>query len=179
MNSIKYELPDPQIQETLRNLGLQDESKRLRARRSLEAKGKKAVLVLIEALKNGNWMARKEAAIALAHIKEPSSAAALVAALKDQDHDVRWMAMKALIALDQDGLEPLLLALTRDFDSVHLREGARHILKTLKHDSCLESQFLDLLKALESLEPTATVPWAAEKAWEELYGPKKKVKQSK
>jgi HEAT repeat protein len=179
MNSIKYELPDPKIQETLRNLGLPDESKRLQARRSLEAEGKKAVLVLIEALKNGNWMARREAAIALATIKEPSSATALVAALKDQDHDVRWMVMKALIAFDQDGLEALLLGLTRDFDSVYLREGARHILKTLKHASCLESPMLDVLKALEGLEPASTVPWAAEAAWEELYGPGKKVKKSK
>jgi len=174
MNSIEYELPSHQIEETARSLGLSDENKRLQARRSLEAAGKKAVLILIEALLNGNRFARREAAEALATIKEKSTARALVVALEDADHDVRWAAMKALIALDQDGLEPLLLALTRNFDSAQLREGARHILNTLLKNSCLESPLLPVLEALEGMEPAATVPWAAERAWERLYGPGKK-----
>ena len=146
----------------------------MEARKSLEAAGKKAVLILIEALLNGNNLARKEAADALAFIKEPSSAGALVVALEDDDHDVRWAAMKAIIALDQDGIESLLQGLIKDFSSAHLREGARHILNTMRQNSCLEGPLLPVLKALEGIEPTATVPWAAEAAWEELYGPNKK-----
>jgi hypothetical protein len=176
MNVMEYESPEHQIQETVKILGLSDEAKRLQARRSLEALGRKAVQFLAEALKNGNRLARREAAEVLATIKDPSIAESLVAALEDEDHDVRWTAMKALIALDQDGLEPLLLALMRDFNYAHLREGARHILNTLKKVSCLESPFLDVLEALESIEPVATVPWAAESAWEELYGPRKKAR---
>lgn len=179
MNSIEYELSDHQIQESVKTLGLADESKRQQARRSLETAGKRAVPFLIEALQKGNHLARREAAETLVTIKEASAAVALVAALEDEDHDVRWAAMKAIIALDQDGLEALLLALTRDFGSIHLREGAHHILKTLKNASCLENQFLDVLKALEGIQPAATVPWAAEAAWEQLYGPGKKLKHSK
>ena len=174
MNFIQYDSIDRQIQETARSLGLSDKARRLEARKSLETAGKRAVLILIEALLNGNNLARKEAADALAYIQEPSSAGALVVALEDDDHDVRWAAMKAIIALDQDGVEPLLRALIKDFSSAHLREGARHILNTMKQNSCLESPILPVLKALEGIEPAATVPWAAQRAWEELYGPQKK-----
>ena len=176
MNSIEYDLSDRQIQETAKSLGVSDEKKRSQARKALEAAGKKAVLILLEALQNGNRLARHEAALALEYIKAPVAARALVNALQDDDHDVRWASMKALIALDQDGIEPLLQALTTDFSSAHLREGAKHILKQMKQDSCLENPLLGVLQALEGIEPTATVPWAAEKAWEELYGPKKKKK---
>jgi len=174
MNFIEYDFSDRQIQENARSLGLEDKSKRLQARKALEAAGKRAVLILIEALKNGNHYARHEAAEALATIKQPSSAGALVEALEDEDHDVRWSAMKALIALDQDALEPLVSALRDCFDSVYLREGAHHILNSLKKGSCLERQHLEILKALEGISPASTVPWAAQKAWDELYGPKAK-----
>jgi HEAT repeat protein len=179
MNSVDYGQSDRQIQETVKLLGLSDESKRRQARRELEIAGKKAVPILIEALFHGNSIARREAAEVLVTIKDAATAPALVCTLEDEDHDARWAASKALIALDQEGLEPLLLALMVDFTSVHLREGTRHVLKTLKNASCLENPLLEVLKALEGLQPTATVPWAAEKAWEELYGPGKKVKKSK
>lgn len=170
MNFIQYDYSDRQIQETARSLGLEDAEKRTQARKALEAAGKRAVLTLIEALKNGNHFARLEAAKALAHIKETSSAGALVEALEDENHDVRWAASEALIALDQDGLEPLVSALRDCFDSVYLREGARHVLKALKHESCLEGPLLDVVKALEGISPASTVPWAAQKAYDELYG---------
>ena len=179
MNSIDYGLPDRQIQETAKTLGLADETKRLLARRALEAAGKKAVPVLIEALFKGNSIARREAAEALVTIKDASTAPALICTLEDDDHDARWAAMKALVALDQDGLEALLVALMMDFTSVYLREGARHVLNELKDKSYLEAPFLKVLQALKGIEAAVTVPWAAEKAWEELYGPGKKVKQSK
>ena len=174
MNFIQYDSTDRQIQETAKSLGLSDKSKRLEARRSLEAAGKRAVLILIEALLNGNNLARKEAADALAYIKEPSSAGALVVALEDEDHDVRWAAMKAIIALDQDGVESLLLALIKDFSSAYLREGARHILNTMRQNSCLESPILPVLKALEGIQPAATVPWALKRPGKSCTAPRKK-----
>jgi len=150
-------------------LGLSDETKRLQARRSLELAGKKAVPVLIEALFKGNSVARREAAEALVTIQDASTAPALVCTLEDPNHDARWAAMRALVALDQAGLEALLLALMKDFTNVYLREGARHVLNELKHKHRLEAPFLKVLEALKGMQPTATVPWAAEKAWEELY----------
>jgi hypothetical protein len=174
MNSTGNGLPDRQIQETARTLGFADETKRLQARRSLEAAGKKAVPVLIEALFNGNSVARREAAEVLVSIKDASAAPALICTLEDDNHDARWAAMKALVSLDHAGLEALLIALMMDFTSVYLREGARHVLNELKDKSHLEAPFLKVLQALKGIEPSVTVPWAAEKAWEELYGPGKK-----
>ncbi len=173
MNFIQYDYSDRQIQETARSLGLEDKTKRLQARKSLEAAGKRAVLILIEALQNGNHFARMEAAKALESIREPSAAGALVAALEDEDHDVRWAAMDALIALEQDAIEPLLRSLMNCFDSIHLQEGARHVLNSLK-DTCLERPVVEVLKALKGSSAAAEVPWAAQKAWDELYGPRAK-----
>ncbi len=173
MNYVQYDYSDHQIQETARSLGLEDKAKRLQARKSLEAAGKRAVLILIEALQNGNHFARMEASKALETIREPSAAGALVAALEDEDHDVRWAAMDALIALEQDAIEPLLRSLMNCFDSVHLQEGARHVLNSLK-ETCLERPVVEVLNALKGGSPAAEVPWAAQRAWDELYGPKAK-----
>ncbi len=158
-------------------LGLADEAKRLQARRSLELAGKKAVPVLIEALFKGTSIARREAAEALVTIRDARTAPALICTLEDDDHDARWAAMRALVALDQAGLEALLKALMEDFSSVYLREGARHVLNELKEKSHLEAPLLNVLEALKGIQPAVTVPWAAEKAWEELYMiPRKKGK---
>jgi HEAT repeat protein len=169
MNTTDDGAPDRQTLETARTLGLADETKRLQARRSLEIAGKKAVPVLIQALFKGNSIARREAAEALVTIRDPRTAPALICTLEDDDHDARWAAMKALVALDQTALESLLLALMKDFTSVYLREGARHVLNELKQKSHLDAPLLKVLEALKGMEPAVTVPWAAEKAWEELY----------
>ncbi len=173
MKSVEYNPHNRQINENAKSLGLPEKTKRTEARLALEAAGKRSALILIEALLNGNRLARREAAEALATIKEPTTAKALVMALEDDDHDVRWTAMKALIGLDQDALEPLLQALMKDFGSVQLREGAQHILNALKKDSCLEKPIADVLDALKGVEPAVTGPWVAQAAWESLYGPKK------
>jgi hypothetical protein len=68
-------------------------------------------------------------------------------------------------------LEELLQGLMRDFDSVWLREGAHHILNVLKKKKYLRQPCLQVLQALEGVEPEVTVPWAAEAAWETLFGP--------
>jgi hypothetical protein len=177
MGTKKDSLPSqntkPLVQMWTSDLASSTESERLKARLSLIREGEAAVPALIQVLSTGNQPARWEAARALAVIKDSSAAAALVGALEDEDHDVRWAAMKALIGLNRDGLEPLLQALIRDFDSVWLREGAHHILNVLKKQRKLRRPSLHVLQALEGLEPEVAVPWAAETAWESLFGPGK------
>jgi HEAT repeat protein len=165
----------PGIQIWIDDLGSLDESERLKARLALIREGSEVVSALIQTLSTGNPHARWETARALAVIKDPSAAEALVSALEDEDHDVRWAAMKALIGLNRDGLEPLLQALIRDFDSVWLREGAHHVLKVLKKQSQLRQPSLHVLQALEGTEPEYAVPRAAEAAWESLFGPGQEV----
>jgi HEAT repeat protein len=161
----------PGIQIWIKALGSLTGSERLKARLALIREGSVAVPALIQVLSIGNLHARWEAAKALAIIKDPSAANALVQSLQDEDHDVRWAAMKALIALQRDGLEPLLQALMKDFESIWLREGAHHILNVLKKQQQLRQPSLSVVQALEGIEPEATVPKAAEKAWESLFGP--------
>jgi HEAT repeats len=160
------------IQMWINDLGSPTGSERLKARSSLIREEVNAVPGLIQALSKGSQHVRWEAAKILAQTKDPTAASALVHALEDEDHDVRWAAMKALIALDRVGLEPLLQALMKDFDSVWLLEGAHHILHILKNKGRLGKPLLTVFRALEDVEPEVTVPWAAKAAWESLFGPK-------
>ena len=103
---------------------------------------------------------RWEAAKALAEIADPATAPALVAALEDEGPGIRWIAGEGLIALSQNGLVPLLHALARKADSVWLRQGAHHVLRTLAGEKL--GDVLDpVLRALEESDPEVLVPRAA------------------
>ncbi len=141
---------------------------RQRARLALEDIGTPVVPDLIHTLSCPNSHARWEAAKALAVIPDPRAAEALVQTLEDEDISVRWAAAEALIALDRSGLEALLRALTKDFSSIWLREGAHHVLHQLKKRNFLTPKESKVFKALEHLAPEMEVPWAAESALEEL-----------
>jgi HEAT repeat protein len=162
--------------EWIKALGQDDENERLRARKALIREGRPVVPGLIHTLSTGNKYARWEAARILESIRDPAAAWALVEALEDEDHDVRWAAMTGLIALEREGLEPLLLKLMKDFGSVHLREGAHHVLNVLNKLEQLHQPSMEVLQALEGLEPEVAVPRAAERAWENLFGPEVKEK---
>ena len=172
MRSISQtQIPDKNIPMWITGLGSSNESERRKARSLLAVEGANAVPDLIQAFSNGDWCTRTEIVKIFAQIRDPSAASSLVQALEDEDHDIRWTAMKGLIALERDGLEELLQGLMRDFDSVWLREGAHHILNVLKKKKYLRQPCLQVLQALEGVEPEVTVPWAAEAAWETLFGP--------
>ena len=164
-------IPDKNIQQWITDLGSSNEAERRKARSLLVTEGANAVPDLIQALSNGDWYTRTEIVKIFAQIRDPSAAPALVRVLEDEDHDIRWTAMKGLIALERAGLEPLLQGLMKDFDSAWLREGAHHILNVLKKKKYLRQPCLQVLQALEGVEPEVTVPWAAEAAWETLFGP--------
>jgi HEAT repeat protein len=115
----------------------------------------------------------------LAFIKDPSAALALVHALEDEDQYVRLAAMGALIALNREGLEPLLRALTQDFGSARLREGAHNILNILKNQKYLRRPCVLVLQALDSADPEVNVPWVAKVAWESLFGLKRSIDSTK
>jgi len=170
-------IPDKNIQQWITDLGSSNEAERRKARWSLVYEGANAVPDLIQALSNGNQHTRMEVVRIFSQTRDLSAAPALVRALEDEDHDIRWTAMKGLIAFERAGLEPLLEALMKDFDSVWLREGAHHILNVLKKKRYLRQPSLQVLQALEGVEPEVTVPWAAEAAWESLFGPGKEQRK--
>jgi len=163
--------PDDQAQEIrklIEKLKSEDGLERQSARYALEGIGDPAVPYLAELLKDNNTHARWEAVKALDAIRPPSIAPILVETLEDEDPGVRWLASEGLIALESLSIKPLLEALTSDLDSVWLREGAHHVFHELDKKHLLEPPVHKVFKALESAEPAVTVPWAAEKALEEL-----------
>ena len=174
---IKSNLPAPKskkkIQMWINDLGNPNDKERVKARSLLISEGVNAAPSLIQALTNGNRHVRREVAQILAETKDITAASALVHALEDEDHDVRWTAMEALIALDRAGLEPLLQILMKDIDSALLLEGAHHILHILKDKGHLSTPMLKVFSALEGSEAGYTVPWAAKTAWESLFGPER------
>ena len=167
-----------EIQSLISTLGNPDEQKRSGARLYLIDIGKKATPYLIQSLSQGDCMIRWETAKILSVTRDRSAVPALVTALQDEDHDVRWAAMDALINIDQEAMEPLLKALIKDFDSVFLRNAAHHILHVLRNKGHLDAHLFQVLQALEEMEPEVTVPWAAQDAWQALFGKKKAIQEA-
>jgi len=148
-------------------LGSPDPVRRERACRALIILGSRSVPPLVEVLAGSVDHARREAARALSKIHDPSSAAALVLALEDELPGVRWLAGEGLIAMGRGGLVPLFQALIRRSDSVRLRQGAHHILRTLGAGD--EGRQIGLvMEALEGPEPISALPVAAFNALKEL-----------
>jgi HEAT repeat protein len=145
-----------------------DGIKRQKARHDLILIGRNATPALVEIVSNETGHARWEAIKTLEGLRDPDAAPALVEALMDEEKGTRWAASNALIGLDRAGIRPLLVGLTRHYDSVQFREVAHHILHTLKDRNSLLPKELEVFEALESIEPAVKVPWAAEAALEEL-----------
>ena len=118
---------------------------RVKARKSLVALGKPAVLSLTKALQNSELdQVRWEAAKTLGAICDTSAVPSLVDALEDKDPDVAWLAAEALIKFKMAAWPTLLnMLIKRGSDSVSLRQGAHHIFRNQK-----ENGFNDLLRTL-------------------------------
>ena len=82
----------------------------------------------------------------LAEHASAEGAAALVAALEDDDEGIQWKAATALGSLGEEALAPLLKALARPDNDARLRKGARHALHTMKPE--LREETKELEKAL-------------------------------
>jgi len=161
-----YEI-DPAIQSLITNLSSSDEILRIHSRESLVKIGKPAVPQLVEALMRGSHWLRWEAAKALGEIGDPTASPALVEALKDQEFDVQWLAAAALIKMKAGGIESVLHALMAQADLPLIREGAHHVVRELIKGE-LKEYLTPVLSALEGVEPSIQVPWAARTAHEKL-----------
>jgi HEAT repeat protein len=149
------------------DLGSKDGLVRIRARRALVTIGNKAVAALEEALMSKDKWKRWEAAKALGQIGDAEATKALINALQDEMFDVRWLAAEGLISIGRQTLIPLLRKLTKESDSLWLREGAHHILHGINLGG-LEKILLPVRNALEDFEAPLEVPFAAKVALESL-----------
>jgi HEAT repeat protein len=147
----------------------EDGLERDRARWSLVAIGNPAVAPLIELLEARNKQVRWEAAKALADIRDPMAASALVKALEDNQFDIRWIAAEGLINLGREGLVPLLQALIERSDSPWLREGAHHVLHELAEGD-LKELLQPIVDSLEGIESAVESPIRAQAALDALGG---------
>lgn len=160
------DFPYTDIPSLVRKLGDVDGFIRMHAREILICIGGPAVPALIDTLSNDNSQLRWQAIKVLESIQDPSAAPALVDRLKDDNAGVRWAASDALIRLREAAIPALLEGLICNFDSLWLRQGAHHILHVLKDAGKLNQAEEKVFEALEGVEPTVAVPWAAEKALE-------------
>lgn len=156
------------VENLLASLSSNNGREREAARRDLIRMGGAAVRPLVELLgsagqENCSEHACWEAAKALAAIGDPAAVPALLVALEDANGGTRWLAAEGLIALGRSALAPLLGALIWRSDSLWLREGAHHILRTLALRR-IEEVTRPVLLALESSEPALEVPVAAQAA---------------
>jgi hypothetical protein len=167
--------PTSAIRFLIADLKSKDGMVRQRARQSLVAIGKPAVISLVKLLRDRNDQVRWEAAKALGKIGDRRAAPALIAALEDEEFDVRWLSAEGLIALGGEGLAPLLKALVESPQSVWLREGAHHVLHDLAKVG-LRKRVAFLLQALEGVEPETEVPSAARELLNTLRKKYRKVR---
>ena len=156
------------IVQLIKLLGSKDGDVREHARHTLVTIGKPAVPNLIELLSHPKTIMRWEACKALASIKSPVAAPSLVSALDDENMDVQWVAAEALIALKAKALAPLLSALVVHFDSMSLKQGARHILRALQKEHLLNQRSIQVLETLRVFGPRVAIPIAAQKALRSL-----------
>lgn len=124
---------------------------RQKARKSLVDMGKSAVSSLIFALENSKLdKVRWEAAKALGEIVDVRSIPVLIKSLEDSDHDVIWLAAKALSKFKKSAWPLLLQALIKDeSDSVILRQGVHHVFLHQREEG-FNDLLETLMKALES-----------------------------
>jgi HEAT repeat protein len=156
-----------EIADLLAQMASHSGIERQHARERLVAFGKPAVAPLIEALADDRDVVRWEAAKAFTDLHDLRATPALVRGLEDSDGDVRWLVAEALVGLGQAGLKSLLEALIQHPGSVELRDGAHHVLHSLRHGE-LADLAEPVLKSLEGSEPELVVPFSAETALQAL-----------
>ena len=156
------------IPTLIKQLSNSDSLIRMEARDILSCIGAPALPELLKILPDANTQLRWQIIKLLDNIKDPSTIPILLHELKDENAELRWAASNALINLRRELILPLLEALTHDFDSLWFRQSAHHILRVLKDNGKLTPAEEEVCKALEGIEPTITVPWAAIKALQEL-----------
>ncbi len=145
----------------------------MHAREVLICLGAPALPDLINTLSDANPQLRWQIVKVLEGIQDPTTIPVLVDQLKNDNAGVRWAASNALIGLERRALPALFEALMRNIDSIWLRQSAHHILHVWKDTGLLNVAEEKVFQALEDVEPTAVVPWAAQKALESLRNKKR------
>jgi HEAT repeat protein len=158
------DLPYQDIHSMIKELNNPDNSVRMEIRNVLTCIGAPAVPDLLKAMEKADTNLRWQIIKVFDSIRDPSTIPVLMEQLDDDDAEIRWAASNALINLRRQVLPALFEALTRNFGSLRLRQSAHHILHVLKDNGRLTPVEEKVYDTLEEIEPSVSVPWAAEKA---------------
>lgn len=142
---------------------------RVKAREALIHIGKPAVISLTKVMSSKKEWMRWEATKALGQIGDPAAMEALINALEDEMFDVRWLAAEGLIKIGNKAIPPLLERLIDQPESIWLREGVHHVLHDLNRAD-LKDTIQPVITALESIDPSLEVVFAAKKVLETYRG---------
>ena len=132
-----------------RPVSMWDQPSQSHAREQLVEMGKNDLPELLGKLSARDWHVRWDACKALGELGDRAAADPLVKMLQDDDTSVRWAAMGSLILLGRAAMQPLMQAITRDFSSSRLRQGAHHVLHTLHNQGLLTQAEIQVFHALE------------------------------
>ena len=132
------------------------------AREEIVSLGKESVEYLAELIENPKKIMRREAVRALDEIADPDSAPLFLLALEDNDEGVRWIAAIGLIILGKKSIKPLLKTIIEKPDSLFIRKGAHHILRSFSKIG-IGPDTESLIQALNSKEANLSAPIEAEK----------------
>jgi HEAT repeat protein len=149
--------------DLLSKLASDDGMVRREARQALVDRGDEAVPGLKSALRHTDDRVRWEAAKAFGELSDPEAATDLIFALEDEKSEIRWLAAEALIALDREGILPLLRRLIDHAESEPLREGAHHVLNR-QSSGKWRPALAPVVEDLELERPQEAVPVSASKA---------------
>ncbi|MFL7871002.1 MAG: HEAT repeat domain-containing protein [Anaerolineales bacterium] len=163
---IASSLKETQISHLITDLGDDNGLVRQRARLQLEHLGLESIPALLEALQSQNVHVRWEALRALGELHAPETAGAITNLLMDEDTSVRWAAMESLIHMGRASLHPLLDSFIKNFDSLWMREGVRHILRVFNDRKLLNNREVILFEELEKQAiPGFEAGWNSQQAW--------------
>jgi len=150
------------IKQHIAELASKDGLKRQKARNALVAVGKDAINELAGLLTHSKDTVRWEAVKAMSQIKDPLTASHLVTALGDESEGVRWVAAEGLVSLHKHGLLALLHVLSEARNTVFLRVGAHHVVKTLGEQYDFEGK-TELIATLENNAAHLEIPVISKK----------------
>ncbi|MBE0642905.1 MAG: HEAT repeat domain-containing protein [Bacteroidetes bacterium] len=137
------------IPELIKNLASREGLKRQAARFALADMGEPVVDFLAELVEHPKHIYRWECLKTLVQIADPNSVELFLLALEDEDFDVRWLAAEGLIKLGPSSAVPMLEYLMANMTSDAVRDGARHVLKALRHKLKAKKELDELLTTLQ------------------------------
>jgi len=171
------DLTEKDVPSLVNKLSNPDAFIRTDARDALSCIGPPALPELLNAMANANTQLRWQIIKIFDCIQDPSTIPILMNHLKNESAEIRWAASNALINFRREVIPPLLDGLTHDFGSLWFRQSAHHILRVLSNNGLLTPAERQVYQALDDIEPSVSVPWAAVKALQALHNNKNNLLQ--